>query len=303
MPHKAKAFGQPLIVCGFDMAALAESTIETLRQAKLTASSRPISGRPNRLPHTMLALHGFLGNGQDFEFLRSAREFKDFNLIAPDLFAGPASGQSIREEAAAIAAQALPQLAGAERILLGYSYGARLALEILFEHPTAFTKLVLVSAGFGMCDTEARLARAEQDEKWAQIFLNESWDECLKLWSSQEILAPAGADAQPSGAEPQLGWPGPRDESLYCRPRLAEALRLRGQARVPYYLPMLSQVQIPTLLVVGEEDKKYVEAASLAREQLLRAELVVLKGASHRALFQQPKIFAARMKEFIFSNA
>jgi 2-succinyl-6-hydroxy-2,4-cyclohexadiene-1-carboxylate synthase len=195
----------------------------------------------------------------------------------------------LSEEARRLSRQLLPKTLPFKSTLLGYSYGGRVALEFCLQNPGHFSKLILVSTAFGLCGTKARAERAESDEKWARIFLEKPWEECLKLWSSQEILSSTGDVL------------GSRDEALYSRERLAEALRLRGQSKSPFYLPRLGELNLPVLLVVGDQDEKYVRAADEALTQFRTAQVIKLKGASHRACFQQPGPFLDALKSFIFS--
>jgi predicted alpha/beta superfamily hydrolase len=89
------------------------------------------------------ALHGFLGQGSDWDFLRDA----GFVVDTPPLDAIPPQGD----------------------VLLGYSLGGRLALQALLGG-ARYQRAIFVSAGLGIEDEAARAARRAADEVWARRF-------------------------------------------------------------------------------------------------------------------------------------
>ena len=111
----------------------------------------------------MICIHGFLGRGADWDFLREA----GFDIRAPSLFAGD-SFDAIHPEA--------------DDILLGYSMGARLALHLMRTHSVA--KAVLISAGIAPPEP----GRRELDETWARRFESEAWDSVVDAWNSQTVF-------------------------------------------------------------------------------------------------------------------
>lgn len=132
-------------------------------------------------------LHGFLGRGSDWDFLRDA----GFTIKAPSLFSSDSLDAIVP---------------GTEDTLLGYSMGARLALRVLQKHRVA--KAIFVSAGL----TFSEPGRRELDDTWARRFESESWPSVLDAWNAQAVF---GGRANPL----------PRNESDFDRARLAAALR------------------------------------------------------------------------------
>src|SRR5260370_31174763 len=111
----------------------------------------------------MICLHGFLGRGADWDFVRDA----GFALRAPGFFGGD-SLDSVRP---------VPS-----DILLGYSMGARLALHFMRTYPVA--KAILISAGIATAEP----GRQELDETWARRFESEPWDSVVEAWNSQSVF-------------------------------------------------------------------------------------------------------------------
>ena len=199
-------------------------------------------------------LHGFLGRGADWDFLREA----GFDVRAPSLFAGD-SIDSVRP---------------ADDILLGYSMGARLVLQLMKTHRVA--RAVLVSAGVA----PAEPGRRELDETWAKRFeSDEPWESIIDAWNRQAVFA--------GRANPLT-----RNEADYDRKTLAAALREPRQLH-------LEGISIPTLWIAGEDDVKYREAARRAAEQLPLAELWICPGAAHRVPWEQPAAFVDRLRQFL----
>ena len=135
----------------------------------------------------MICLHGFLGRGADWDFLRDA----GFDISAPSFFGGD-SLDHVRPNP--------------DDVLLGYSMGARLALHLMQTRRVA--RAVLIGAGIA----PAEPGRQELDETWARRFESEPWDSLIEAWNRQSVFA--------GRANPLT-----RNEADYDRKKLAAALR------------------------------------------------------------------------------
>jgi len=204
-------------------------------------------------------LHGFLGRGEDWDFLRDA----GFDIRAPSLFGGDAL-DSVR-----------PSPADA---LLGYSMGARLALQVMQEHAVA--RAVFVSTGIAPPEP----GRMELDETWARRFeSDEPWESLIDSWNRQAVF---GGRVNPLQ----------RNEGDYDRKKLAAALRDWSSAVLH---TNVDAITVPTLWIAGQLDRKYADAALRASERLSKAELWICPDAGHRVPWQQPERFIARLREFL----
>lgn len=209
------------------------------------------------------AVHGFLGEARDWDFLRDA----GFDIRAVDLFR----------------TYPLPMLAAAADAIVGYSMGGRLALHALLSGAT-LSRAVIVSAGPGIDDPAERVARRQRDELWAQRFERDDWRELMHAWNVQPLFG---------GAE--VG----RDEADFDRRALAAALREWSPAVLPPVAGRLHEIEIPVLWVAGARDAKYVAEGARAVQLLSNAELWICPDAGHRVMWDQPQRFVERLEEFL----
>jgi 2-succinyl-6-hydroxy-2,4-cyclohexadiene-1-carboxylate synthase len=161
-------------------------------------------------------------------------------------------------------------------VLLGYSMGGRLALQLLERE--RFKKAVIVSAGLNAPD-EARRVR---DEEWARRFESEEWSSLMQAWNAQPVFG---------------GHALERHEHASDRAELARQLRECSVAVLPP--PRLEEIETPILWVAGERDAKYVEVARRAVARLPHAELWICPDAGHRVPWEQPDLFVERLRDFL----
>ncbi|HEX3580625.1 MAG TPA: alpha/beta fold hydrolase [Thermoanaerobaculia bacterium] len=168
-----------------------------------------------------------------------------------------------------------------ERVLVGYSMGGRLALQVLIEG-AVFDRAVIVSAGLNL--EEGRDERRARDEAWARRFESDPWYEVLRDWNAQPVFG---------------GHVVERFERDYDRRELARRLRESSPGVLAQLAPRLHEIKIPVLWIAGERDKTYVEVGKRAVGLLPNAELWICPNAGHRVPWEQPQAFAARLREFV----
>jgi 2-succinyl-6-hydroxy-2,4-cyclohexadiene-1-carboxylate synthase len=169
-----------------------------------------------------------------------------------------------------------PHSPAAGDVLLGYSMGGRLALQLLEQG--RFKKAVIVSAGLNAPDEERRA----RDEQWARRFESEEWTSLMRDWSAQPVFG---------------GHTLERRERDYDRRELARQLREWSPAVLPP--PRLESIETPVLWIAGERDAKYAEIAKAAVARLPHAELWICPNAGHRVPWEQPELFVRRLRLFL----
>lgn len=169
-----------------------------------------------------------------------------------------------------------PHSPEAGEILLGYSMGGRLALQLLERQ--RFTRAIIVSAGIDRAGDERRA----RDEEWARRFESEEWSSLMRAWNAQAVFG---------------GHALERHERDYDRAELARQLREWSPAVLPS--PRLESIETPILWIAGERDAKYVEVAHRAVARLPHAELWICPDAGHRVPWEQPRPFIERLRRFV----
>ena len=189
----------------------------------------------------LVFLHGFLGVKEDWAEICTYLE-THAHCIAFDL---PGHGQ-----ASAITPHYLEelhtkiQLISSEAILVGYSMGGRLALEL--AHHYGYAHLILLSTHPGISDEAERRVRLEKDTLWIEklnildirTFLEERYAQ--PLFSSLK--------KKPELLEKILQWRSREDKE-----RLAEVLSMLTPGRMK---PCFSFPK-RTLFLYGESDEKF----------------------------------------------
>jgi 2-succinyl-6-hydroxy-2,4-cyclohexadiene-1-carboxylate synthase len=217
----------------------------------------------------LIALHGFLGCGRDWNAVR-AKSACGLEWICPDLFA---AGNASFE----------PPALNGPCWLLGYSFGARLALSWMQREPERWSGALLLSVNPGNFQSDQeRAVRRAADDRWAEAFRQDPWNDVLDRWNAQDVLA--------GGAVP---W---RAESDYDRAKLSAALRefsVAGQFTDPLRLPS------NLVWMAGERDGKFVALQASMRDAGFPGTFPLVEGAGHRLLIEAPDAVAAALDHLV----
>jgi pimeloyl-ACP methyl ester carboxylesterase len=224
----------------------------------------------------VVLVHSALGDSRLWRRQAAALEQR-FEVVAPDL---PGWGSTpMPTEPFSFVDAIVPHLPAA---LVGNSMGGRIALRTALAHPDRVTKLVLVDAGIGTWDwtEEMRAYFAAEESSIDAGELDRATQVNLDFW-----VAPAHHDE--------------------VRPQLRHALELQAAHAEPEVLwpedgVPLSELEVPTLVVVGENDKPDFHAiAEHLAEQIPNADLAVVPGAGHLVGVEQPDELNALLLEFL----
>ncbi len=250
----------------------------------------------------LVLLHGFTGSALSWQ--SQIETFKATNrVIALDLL-GHGSSDSPTDPQRYSLDRASDDLAGlldeldlAKVALLGYSLGGRLALNFAVSYPHRVSRLILESASPGLATATERAERAQADATLADFIEREGlaafvarW-ESLPLFDSQRTLPASVQAAQ-------------RRQRLANRPDgLANSLRGAGTGTQISLWQSLDTLAIPTLLLAGELDPKFVAIARQMHQHLPASRLEIVGGAGHTVHLEQPAAFEGLVLSFLQQEA
>lgn len=156
-------------------------------------------------------------------------------------------------------------------------------MHALLLSPEKWDAAILISAHPGLTSAEERTVRLEADLKWAERFLNDPWDQLMRDWNANPVF----------GGHP---FPFSRDKGAFERKKLALQLTNWSLGNQEPLLPRLKQLDIPLLILAGEQDQKF---CAIAEQFQSFAQVSIIPEASHRVPWDQPDKFINQIKNFI----
>jgi len=247
---------------------------------------------------TVLFLHGFTGSSQDF--LSIPKCFTtSYRCLVPDL---PGHGITKTLDASYFTAERqvallehwLNSLGQSKFHLLGYSMGGRLALQFAVKNSHQLHSLTLISTTAGISEEAARQARVNADRQLAQRILHLASIEFLNIWLSQPLFQGIVEKGQDFVAKEGL-------RRLPLQPLgLTYSLEHFGSGVMPSVWHQLANIQVPTLVLAGEKDAKYLALGTKLTALIAKATLKVLP-SSHAPLVECPEILWQSVQEFLSS--
>lgn len=253
---------------------------------RMNASSTPV-----------LLLHGFTGSGAAMAGLARPLAAAGFLVLAPDLPGHGATpvpeGGATMDAAVAVALRELDRRGITRAHWIGYSMGGRVALAAALEHPDRMASLALIGASPGIEDEAEREERRLADEALARMLETHGLAAFVDHWMAQPFFA----------SQRRLG---------HRRLRKARAERLRGtalgyaaslrgmgQGAQPSSWERLRELQVPALLLAGEEDEKYLGIARAMAERMSGAHAAVVEKAGHAAHLEAAEAVERIVAEFL----
>ncbi len=271
---------------------MSESLPELRIHELVEAHARPRRGAP------LVLLHGFTGDSTTWSTLLPHLG-ADRRVVGVDL---PGHGDSptrlslesyAMQVCAAAVDAALSRAAGGPVHLLGYSMGGRVALTVASRHQSPLASLVLVGATPGLVDPAERRQRVADDEKRARFIEEEGLERFVDRWMAHPLFA---TQARLGAKHLDLA----RRQRLRNDPAaLASCLRGMGTGAMEPLWDRLAGIGVPTLILVGELDIKFVQIARRMSALLPSAELVVVPDAGHAAHLEAPAIVGPAVQSFL----
>lgn len=164
---------------------------------------------------------------------------------------------------------------GADRaVIAGHSVGGFLSLRFHLEHPDRVRALVLIGTGPGYRRDDARQQWNDMAERYAAAFERKG---LAALGESEELDMSAHRSA----------------EGL---PLAARGFLRQYDSRVVDSLP---DIAVPTLVVVGERDRQFLDGSRYLAAKVPDATLVEIPGAGHAPNISYPDAFEDAIRGFL----
>jgi pimeloyl-ACP methyl ester carboxylesterase len=170
---------------------------------------------------------------------------------------------------------AVLEACGVERAIIGgLSLGGVMSLAFHLAHPERVRALMLFDTGPGFRNPEAR----------------RQWN--LRAEARARELEEKGLAEAGGGAETRLG-----------HHRSAQGLAGAVRGMLAQYdsslIDWLPRIAVPTLVLVGAEDRHFLAAADYMAAKIPGAQKVVIPGAGHAANLDQPELFNRAVADFL----
>jgi 2-succinyl-6-hydroxy-2,4-cyclohexadiene-1-carboxylate synthase len=239
---------------------------------------------------SLLLIHGFMGSSKDF-CLAVSTLTKYFHCICIDL---PGHGKTpVTDDHFVRIAEQILAIAPDNCYLLGYSLGGRLALYLALHYPDRWQKVILESASFGLPTAETRQERQRQDSAIARKLRQPDLDftAFIQNWYQQAVFT--GISKHPDFLE--LIASRSNNNPL----ALARSLETMGLGQQPYLGELLKTNKIPLLILVGQQDTKFVEIGQQIANLCPQTELRIIPNCSHNIHFQQLDLWLRTVQKWL----
>ena len=236
----------------------------------------------------LVLLHGFIADSRVWR--RQIEELsREFDVIAWDApgcgeSSDPAEDFTMGEYADCLAGLLEIVRAGPAHVC-GLSWGGTAALELYRRHPGSVRSLILAdtyagwTGSLGKEAAEQRLARClRESQMTAEVWVPQWVPDAFSGTADQALLdelASIMSDFHPVG------------------------FRAMSRALAPDFREILPLIEVPTLLVWGDDDKRSpLTAGEAMREAIPGARLVVIPSAGHVSNMEQPARFNKEVRNF-----
>lgn len=161
----------------------------------------------------------------------------------------------------------------------GHSLGGYTALRFYEKYPERVAALILHGAGPGYRNTEGSQAWTDQLAKLAD-------------WQERNFQR----DDRRPAKELRVGAPALGDVAQHTVRGVVNVER--GVMAHPRFVDATT-VRVPTLVIVGENDKNYLASADYFAAKLPQGRKIVVEDAGHPAALERPDVVNAAVREFL----
>lgn len=202
---------------------------------------------------SLICLHGFLGSPQDFDFLSAS-----FDTYCPDLDA------YIDKEVGEILEE-ISLKTSKRRVLIGYSFGARMAMQVFLKSPSSFDSLYLLAGHAGIETQEQRIKRESIECHFKKQINELAPNDFYDYWNNLDLF----------------NFDEKLETKEFDKNCVLSYFEKWGLSKQPFLRDELLKYKDKIKWYFGEKDFKYVE---YARENLFQFDVHFIKNTGHRLL-------------------
>ncbi len=243
-------------------------------------------------------LHGFMGSGQDWDFIINHLS-DQYLCITVDL---PGHGKSADcqleyynfDNTAEQIKLILTENSIEKANLAGYSMGGRIGLFFVFKYPDIINKLVLESASPGLVSENEKIDRIKQDVLAANKILKGNFEGFLRYWYSMELF---GNLSKTDKFEELI-----KNRLKNNREGLANSLNYMGTGKMSNFREKISGINFPVLYLAGGLDEKYKAIAHEMTELSKNVSPKIFENCGHNVHYEEQDEFLKELKDFLKEN-
>src|SRR5436190_13038489 len=176
--------------------------------------------------------------------------------------------------------------------IVGLSMGGNVTLKLGLAHPEVCTSLVVAGAGFGSTNPDEFRANSRET---AGLFERIGMEQAAETYGRGPSRL-RFEQKDPHGFAEML-------EQLKSHSALGSAMTMRnvqGKRRTVYEVAdQLPSLQVPTLVVAGDEDELALEPALLMKRKIPRRGLAIIPNTGHTVNLEEPALFNQLVLDFL----
>ena len=246
----------------------------------------------------ILFLHGFTGSAKDWDPFCSSLNSKYFP-IAVDL---PGHGNTtVSNKSDSFSTEAythiiqivLDHFKISKVILIGYSMGGRTALSFTVKNCEKVLGLILESSTAGIEDAKERAIRIETDRMLADKILTDGLDSFVNYWMDIPFFRSLKSLGEKEYSELVLVKKQNSPQGL------ANSLLGFSTGKMSSLWSNLSSLTIPTLLIAGSLDRKYVRINKEMDELLPNSNVEIMDDCGHNTHLENREEFLILVNNFL----
>jgi len=245
----------------------------------------------------VLFLHGFTGSAESFAHIA---EKLPCNCLAVDLPGhgktdpGSSTDRYKPSEVISDLLELLDRINLTQVILVGYSMGARIAMQMAVSHPHRINTLIIESGNPGILNHSERHERFEKDKILSQR-LEVDFESFLEIWNRLPLF---DSPSSVSSAAEQDFKAVQRSQNPN---RLAISLLMNSSGLMHPLHDELCKLMLPVHIITGQSDQKYCTLWSDIGNRFSGMQHHTVSGAGHRVHLDNPLVYTNLLKTIIQS--